>query len=428
MRYFVSLVVVLALIGGAFMAGKKNGDNEETPKEEKKFVAVSKGKIDVTINATGKVVAHQVVEVKSKAGGEITAIHAEEGDAVTKGLLLAELDPSDEDRRVERARSDLRIQESRLSIAKADLDLSKSDFTWGLESARQEVASSEAAMKESKARFERQEALLRENAISAQELETSKSTYLQAVARYESAVAAASDREQRAATVAQREQDIALAEANVSNARIALAEAEERLAETRIVAPMDGILTSKLVAEGQVIASAISNVGGGTALLTIGDLSRLYIDASVDEVDIGQIRVGQPVVITADAYPAEQFVGKVLRVAPEGQTVNNVIVFNVRCEIEGTGLKLLKPAMTVAVSIQAGRREDALLIPINAIFYENDTAYVLRNDHEKEEKATKVYFVSGMSDGLVVEVVEGLKEGDEIKLKQTVDNRRWKRK
>src|SRR5690606_20839504 len=141
--------------------------------------------------------------------------------------------------------------------------------------------------------------------------------------------------------------------------------------------------------EGQVISSALSNVGGGTALLNISDVSRLYIEASVDEVDIGQIRPDQTAIVTADAFPAEQFVGSVVRVSPMGQDVSNVVVFQVKLEISGSGLESLKPGMTVNVAIQAGQRDDALLLPVQAIYYEGDQAYVLRDDNPREDKATR---------------------------------------
>ena len=81
---------------------------------------------------------------------------------------------------------------------------------------------------------------------------------------------------------------------------------------------MDGVVTDRKVQTGTIIASGVSNVGGGTTILTLSDLSRIYVLASVDESDIGKVQVGQPATITVDAYPSMQFAGKVVRIASKG--------------------------------------------------------------------------------------------------------------
>src|SRR5690606_31659274 len=162
-------------------------------------------------------------------------------------------------------------------------------------------------------------------------------------------------------------QDVIVNQTELKRAEIEMENALQRLKETKIFAPMDGVITSRPVQTGQIIASGISNVGGGTTLMTLSDVSRLFINANVDESDIGKIRERQKTIITADAFPGRRFTGEVVRVAAKGETNSNVVTFEVKIEISSSGLDLLKPEMTANVDIQADRREDVLVLPNEAI-------------------------------------------------------------
>ena len=121
-----------------------------------------------------------------------------------------------------------------------------------------------------------------------------------------------------------KENEIELVKTEVQLAEIALDEVEERLEETEIFAPISGVIIEKLVEEGQIIASGISNVNGGTALATIADMSRLFIIADIDETDIGSVKMGHEVTITADAFPDKKFKGRVKRIAPQGLSLIHI--------------------------------------------------------------------------------------------------------
>ena len=130
-------------------------------------------------------------------------------------------------------------------------------------------------------------------------------------------------------------------------------------------------------------------MGGGSPLISVADMSRLFVRASVAESDIGNVSVGQRSLITADAYPQERFMGRVVRVATKGENVSNVIVFDVYIEVVSPNLHLLKPEMTANVVIISASKEDALLIPLNAVFRRRDGAFVTvrvgpGNDVERE--------------------------------------------
>jgi len=140
-----------------------------------------------------------------------------------------------------------------------------------------------------------------------------------------------------------KEHEVELAAAEVIRRQIALDESKERLEETDIYAPISGVIIQKLVEEGQIISSGVSNVSGGTALAEIADMSRIFIIADVDETDIGDIREGQKVDVTADAFYGKIFKGKVLSIGPKGVVENSITIFKVKIEIKGQGKNILKP-------------------------------------------------------------------------------------
>src|SRR5439155_4332181 len=111
--------------------------------------------------------------------------------------------------------------------------------------------------------------------------------------------------------------------------KVALANARQQRDYTTVTAPMDGVVSALNVQIGVIIASGITNVAGGTTIMTLSDLSHVFVLASVDESDIGTIVVDQPAIITVDAYPGRQFKGKVVRIATKGVNVTNVVTFEV---------------------------------------------------------------------------------------------------
>ena len=110
--------------------------------------------------------------------------------------------------------------------------------------------------------------------------------------------------------------------------------------------------------------------------MTLSDLSRIYVNASVDEKSISGVRSGQKVDIVADSYPGQQFTGSVVRIAPEGVTTPSAVTFAVKIEVTGPGRKLLKPGMTAAVRVIEQTRDNAVLVPSDAVIRRQDKSYV----------------------------------------------------
>lgn len=324
------LVFLAVAVAGAGIVYWKAGGEEEEP--ALRTVRVERGNLEVTASSSGKVEADRMVEVKSRASGEIIELPVEPGTVVQAGDLLVRLDPVDEDRNVEEARVAAAASEARVSQARASLAAARA----GAEEAREKLA--------------RRASAHASGLVSDEELRAART---------------AADVADRA--VDQREADLLSAQSDLTRSRLAIDEAERRREETVIKAPVDGTVLAVNVDRGAIIASGISNVGGGTSLLTLADLSRLLVTVKLDEAQIGTVRKGQEARIRVDAHPEIMFRGVVERVSPLGVTEANIVTFDVRVLVTDRRAGLLRPGMSTDVEIVTDHREDVLLLPSSAL-------------------------------------------------------------
>ncbi len=333
------------------------------------LVAVKKGDITFSVTADGIVEPNFEVEIKSRASGDIISLPHETGDVVKKGDLLVRLDPIDEQRNVGQKEATLRADEANLAKAKANVV-------------------------DAENKFKRQKELFERGMISDEELETAKTDYLLARAEVE------------------------YAQAQVAKSKVAVDDAKRRLADTEIRAPIDGVIMTKDVEVGQVIASTIDVVGGGTKLMTLADLSRIFVVASIDETDIGKVRLGQRVLVVVDAYLGKKFDGKVVHIAPQGTLEENVVTFEVKIEIEGEEKQLLRPAMTADVQIIHLKKGNTLWLPNEAIVdlpTENQDTSIRKGVFRWTNGKVELTPVTcGVTDGIITEIIEGVSEEDKV--------------
>jgi HlyD family secretion protein len=295
-------VVVVAALGYLFL---RNGKETETNPvgQVQRIVSVVRGDLNLTVSANGVVQPINKVEIRSKAGGQILALNFEEGSYVQKGDLLVIVDTTQTKNDYEQARADLA-------------------------SATQAVAQAENSSRRSRELYEKK-------LISDQEFDQTKLDYVRA-------------------------------QTQLVRAKAALSTAEDRLRDTRVVAPISGVILSRSVDLGQIIASAVSNVGGGTVLATVADMEEVYVNTNVDEVDIGKVAVGQRAKVVADAFPDDSFYGEVLRISPLGKTSQSVTTFNVVVVVRNIGGKL-KAGMSASVDVEIFRRQNVVLVPNEAL-------------------------------------------------------------
>jgi HlyD family secretion protein len=298
-----TLVPLVALLTGV-------GCKEKPKVVVYQAVPVERRSIIVSARATGTVQPDTVVEVKSKASGEILEMKVETGQTVNRGTLLV--------------RVDQRTPRNRLNQATADLDVAK---------ARMDNAVSMRG---------RSDELFKTQSISTEEHET--------------AVLA-----------------VANARAAVVGAQVALDNAKIAMEDTDVLAPINGTIISKSVERGQVISSPSTDVGGGTVLLKMADLNLVQVSTLVDETDIGKIKPGQRATVTVGSYPNQPFDGTVLKIEPLAQTVQNVTMFAVQVRIENRN-GLLKPGMNADVEVHIGQRDSVLAVPNASLRTPRDVA------------------------------------------------------
>ena len=282
---------------------------------------VSRGDLSVTVEASGTIEPVSTVEVKSKASGEILRLGAEIGDSVEAGQPLVSIDPRTPRNRVDQAQAEVDAAIQRRATAETQL-------------ARGEKL--------------RANAWINQSELEALELEVANT---------------------RAEAVAAR--------VELENARIALEDTEVR-------APSSGTLLTRLVERGQVISSPTQDVGGGTLLLTMADLTRVRARVRVDETDIGKLSAGVQARIHVAAYPGREFSGAVEKIEPQAVVDQNVTMFAVLIDI-GNEEGLLRPGMNVDAVFDVARRDAVLLLPVMALRAQRDvdaTAEILGLDVE----------------------------------------------
>jgi len=388
-----------------------DGESEAPPKPTFKLAEVKKGPMSTKISATGIVEPNFKVEVKSKASGEVLSFPFLEGDKVEKGTLLLELDKSDEKRNVAKAKADLSKATAKLKKSETALLLQKTKYKTDIKTSQSEVISAIASLKESEDKLKRQIELFEQKIVSQESLDTAKTLFEVNQQKLIQAESQLQESKDSIHDIAMKENEIELVNTEVQLAEIALDEAEERLEETEIFVPLTGVIIEKLVEEGQIIASGISNVNGGTALANIADMSRLFIIADIDETDIGSVKVGHPVTITADAFSDKVFNGRVRRIAPQGLVENSITIFKVKIEVLGKGKKKLKPVMSANIEITTDHVESAVFTARAGIrnSKEGKFAMVLKN-----EKPTKLFVKTGIKNPIFVQILSGLAPGDHV--------------
>ena len=412
MRKILSVVTIIIVVFIAIYLIPNNSNGNSTKLiVPYKTVKVLKGDLIIKISAKGIVEPNFKVEVKSKASGKVLTFPFEEGDYLKKGEALLHLNKNDETRSVAKANADLKSSEASLEISKTALLLQKNRYKTNLKLSESEVEEANVNLKDSLDNKNRQSDLYKKKYTSKESIDKSITNYkvnkenlTQAIARLRASKDAIHD-------ITMKEYEVELASAEVTRRQVALDESSERLEETDIYAPINGVIIQKLVEEGQIISSGISSVSGGTPLAEIADMSRMFIMADVDETDIGEIRVGQKVEVTADAFYGETFQGKVLRISPKGIVVNSITIFKVKVEILGDSKNLLKPMMSSNVDIITKKIKNTTYIAREAIRETDDkpNVVILTDDIPKE-----IAITVGVQTPIYAEILSGINHDQDV--------------
>lgn len=418
------------------------------------------GNLIIPVTATGTVQANRFVTIKSKASGQVSKIHVVEGQKVVAGEILVELDPVDEKRRLESSQADLDRAKSVYEKTKIALENQQLDLPLQTAQAESRLLDATARLEDAEFKWNKMRQYLESDVAGDVEGVSTKATYLAAKAAKNLAEADLERAKNNERIVLHSaEQDVIQAEASATSAQKLLDEAKLRLEETTVRARNDGMVYNIVVQQGEMIQSGTSGFTGGTPIMTLADVSSVYVMAQVDEADIGAIRKIAPdyarpgtstmlsdeeyarraeerlkeledkgVEVTVEAYRSETFQGVIERILPEPQRVNNALAFNVRVRLVGDDLKKLI-GLQADLSFTTEKLEDVVLVKNDALFSEGRDCFVYipikksSGRWGEEKRPVKI----GVTDGTYTEIVSGLKPDDEIWVKRPKETDREKR-
>jgi HlyD family secretion protein len=368
------IITTLALgIGGASIFFALQPSESEAANAA---IEVQQGDLLEVAAASGTIEPNIQVEVKSRASGEVIQIFVQEGEEVQVGQVLLLLDPRDAEQEVREAEMNLTRARSNLTQARAQLTVSR---------AQAEEARANSATRNRGAEL---------GLISTEDQRS-----------------AATSADVAQANVTLRQAQLRSSQLDVESAQLRVEEAQRRLEETTILAPVSGTVLSVGVEVGSIVASGITNVSGGTTLMTIADLSELRVIGAIDEAQIGQVNVGQDVAIRVSAFPEQVFEGRVERVSPLGRESSNVVTFDVEIVVTDENASSLRSGMSADLEIVTESHEGVPLIPITAIQGQGRRQFVTLSNGERRAVKT------GATDGIRLVVLQGLEAGDLISTK-----------
>ena len=328
---------------------------------------VEKKNITTSVTATGTLEPVTSVTVGTQVSGIVDKLYVDYNSIVKKGQVIAELD--------------------------------KTNLRSELASAKAQLASAQSTLNYEKSNYERYKTLYNKGLISANDYENARLSYEKAVQ-------------------------------TVRTANESVKKAETNLGYATITSPIDGVVLSKSVEEGQTVAASFNT----PELFTIAqDLTKMQVIADIDEADIGDVHEGARVEFTVDAFPDDTFTGTVTQVRQQAITESNVVTYEVVISAENTDMKL-KPGLTANVTIYTKEAKDVLSIPTKALQFTpnekmltkeqtiqdcngKDKVWILENNTFKAVAVT-----TGTSNGILTEIKSGLREGQKIVTEFSINN------
>jgi HlyD family secretion protein len=353
-KIFVGLaILIIIVVAVSFLARGRRGSNLEY------FTTViEKGSLRNVVNATGVVQTVVTVQVGSQVSGQVLEIYADYNSVVKRGQLLAKVDPRNFEAQVQNAEATVSASQARVRSSEADIKTNQANVL----NAKANLEAARVTRDNNLILFNRAKELLAKGLSAQNDFDNAKANYDSSVAKYEQAQASVDQvTAQGASSAAQLEQ----VKAQLQQTQADLERAKLNLEYCNIYSPVDGVVISRNVDVGQTIAASMQT----PTLFTIAnDLSRMQVNASVDEADIGNIASAEDVKFTVDAYPTETFRAKISEIRLSPQTVQNVVTYSVILSLDNSEMKL-RPGMTANITITVDQRDNVLKLPNAALRY-----------------------------------------------------------
>ncbi|WP_242220790.1 efflux RND transporter periplasmic adaptor subunit [Shinella zoogloeoides] len=358
-RAWVWLPVVAILAGAGYYGWRAYAPAETTTAIITQ--SVTRGDIENAVTAVGTLEALNSVDAGAQVSGQLKALHVAIGDTVTKGQLLAEIDPATIENRMEINRAELANLQAQFVSKKAQLDFKQANIT-------------------------RQRNLVAGNAAARQALD------------------------QAVADLAAAEADVNATEAQIRKQQATLAGDEVDLGYTKIYAPMAGTVTANPVKEGQTLNA----VQSAPTIVTIADLSTMTVRAEVSEADVGRLKVGMEAYFTLLGQPGKRFAGTLRQIEPSPTVENNVVLYNALFDVPNPEGELMMSMSAQVFFVQAAAR-DVLVVPAGAVSAKRGEGGKAEVTVVTASGAQEVRQVeTGIRNRVSVEVKSGLAEGDKV--------------
>jgi HlyD family secretion protein len=431
LKWIIAAIVIafLAVGGYAWRVHTQSAITYET-------VPVERGTIQASVTATGTLNAVVDVLVGSQVSGNIKALYADWNTKVTKGQLVALIDPEIFQAQVDQTRATLAAAHSAVVTAAAQVEKAKADDAAAIANEKgteANAAKDVATSVNAKGQLQRAESLFDDGLIARQDDDSAKATYDSVQAQVNSDHAQSDSAKQAIqsaeAGVRVAQSQLASAQAQERQSQAVLDQALINLAHTKITAPVDGTVIARRVDVGQTVAASFA---APTIFEIAQDLTKMQVDTNVDESDIGNIAVGQDAPFTVDAYPGTTFPGKVTNIRKAPISAQNVVTYDVVVAASNLDFKLL-PGMTANVTILTARMDDALKVANSAARFRPSAQVLARAGLQPVQAGRQLVYVLaggklrgvpvtfGLSDGRsTMMTATGLKAGDLVVVRATV--------
>lgn len=393
-KWLIGIAVLLIVAGGLFWW---RSAHRAKPLQILKTEAVTRGTVRKVLEETGIIKSQvgAIVKIGARATGTVNQMLVKVGDRVRKGELVARID----DREL---RAQLVEAEAGLASSRAELARVEKVYPLQIAEAEANLAAAQSQGDYLAANAKRLEQLLAEGFVSRDEAENAKEKAAAQQAQAKAARATV-ERLQGEFTEARKKAALAVdqARANVDSLRI-------RISYTTIHSPLDGVVSQVTAQEGETIVAGLQVAN----LITVLDTSRLEMWVYVDETDVGQVKPGQPVEFSVDAYPGKTFHGTIKTIYPEPEIRDNIVYYQALVGISAEQAELLRPEMTTQVQIVVAQKDDVLLIPNSALKWVDDRQQIFVQ--EADGKVRRVKPQLGLAGLTHSEVTGGLEAGDKV--------------
>jgi HlyD family secretion protein len=368
MKRVVSLVVVAILVGGAVWGYFYAQSRGSVPRF--RLAKVERGPLIAAVSATGNLNAVITVQVGSQVSGQIKELMVDFNSIVKKNQVIARIDPDIFQAKVNQAKADVDSaratvlnQEAQVERARADVENARAAFA----ESKAQTAKAQVAVVDTKRDFDRKTELFARKLIARSDLDSSQAGHDSAIAQVEAAKAHDQALESAIQSVTAQlrvaQAMLVSAKAQVEQKNAALRQAQVDLDHTTILAPVNGVVVSRQVDVGQTVAASLQ----APILFTIAqDLTKMQVETSVDEADIGRLKLEDRATFTVDAFPGETFNGIVTQIRKAPQVVQNVVTYTVIVGVDNPSGRLM-PGMTANVKLVVAQKPNVLKVPNAAL-------------------------------------------------------------